>query len=229
MIFNFQTNLSHSVIIWFFENSAPVRLFWEQMSRTTIALEGGLHVTEQPNHWWCISFINVMSSVQCYRWSITRVEYRGQSPPLPYWPPLLWCSLEYCWPSELQVPAAGWCPAFHPQEPPSPSLGLPSMSSSLTLYACLGFLQLKLNALCLVLLKLIWFIWAHFSHLSRSLWMTSLSSVVSTSPLSWVSNLLNPTVCGIDKDAERDQPPVRHKAIDSNWFFIHWIVHISPI
>ena len=47
-----------------------------------------------------------------------RVE--NNPPPFPCWPPLFWCSPEYCWPSRLQAHTAGLCPAFHPSGPWSP-------------------------------------------------------------------------------------------------------------
>jgi len=66
--------------------------------------------------------------------------------------------------------------------------GLLSRSSSLGLYSYLGLPQPKYNALHLALLNLIRFLWAHFSCLSRFLWMASLLSIVLTAPLSLVSS-----------------------------------------
>ena len=71
---------------------------------------------------------------------------------------------------------------------PKSSLGLLSMSSSASLYAYVGLSLLKCNTLQLALLNLIRFTWFHFSGLSRSLWMASLSSIVSTGPFSLVSS-----------------------------------------
>jgi len=54
------------------------------------------------------------------------------------------------------------------------------------LYKYLGLPQPKCSTLHLALLNLFRFSWAHFSSLSRSLWMASLPSSVLTAPLSLV-------------------------------------------
>ena len=107
--------------------------------------------------------------------------------------------------------------------------------SSLSLYKYQGLLLPKCNALHLALLNLIRFIWAHFSSLSRSLWMTFLPSSVSTAVLSSVSsaNLLRVHVIPLSmtlikmlksigpktsplRDITCDWPPLRHRTIDHN-------------
>jgi len=92
--------------------------------------------------------------------------------------------------------------------PKSFSTGLLSVSSP-SLYFYLGLLQLKCNTLQLVLLNLIKFSGAHFLSLSKSLWITSLPSFVSTAPLIWNldEGALNPT--DHHKDAEEHWTQVK--------------------
>lgn len=113
----------------------------------------------------------------------------GKSPPTPCYSLLFWCSPGYHWPYKLQGHAAGWCPAFH-------SLGPTRLHPQ-------GWPQLALLPVC----AHIWgcpdpsgvpCTWpsltsSHFSSLSKSLWMASLSSILSTVPFTLVlsENLVN--------------------------------------
>ena len=72
--------------------------------------------------------------------------------------------------------------------PKSFSTGLLSRRSFPNLYKYLGLSRPKCSTLHLALLNLVRFSWAHFSSLSRSLWMASLLSNVLTALLSLVSS-----------------------------------------
>jgi len=76
--------------------------------------------------------------------------------------------------------------------PKSFSTELFQMTSSPSLYLCLGLCWSKCNSFHLVSLNLIRFSCAQFLRLAGSLWMVSLPSIVTTAPLSMVSpaNLL---------------------------------------
>ncbi|KAK4818489.1 hypothetical protein QYF61_014219 [Mycteria americana] len=76
----------------------------------------------------------------------------------------------------------------HQYSPKSFSAGLHSITSSSSLYWNRGLPRTRCRTLHLALLNLMRFTQAHFSSLSRSLWMTSRSSSVSTAPLSLVSS-----------------------------------------
>ena len=76
--------------------------------------------------------------------------------------------------------------------PKSFSTELLSRRPSPSQYPYLRFSQLKCSTLHLAFYNLIQFTWAHFSSMSRSLWLVSLPCMVSTTPLSLVlsANLL---------------------------------------
>lgn len=108
------------------------------------------------------------------------------------WPSLFPCSPRYSWPHRLQAHSNGSCPAFHPLELSSP---LKSCSWWVLLpgweISQLRSSQIRSSILYLAFLNLIRFSWAHFSSLSRSLWIASLPSTVITVPPRLVlSNLL---------------------------------------
>jgi len=72
--------------------------------------------------------------------------------------------------------------------PKSFSSELLSSHSLPSLYLCLGLPRLRCRTLHLALLNFMRLAWAHLSSLSRSLWIASLPSSVSTAPLSLVSS-----------------------------------------
>jgi len=74
--------------------------------------------------------------------------------------------------------------------PKSFSSGLLSIPSSPSLYCYQRLLQPRCRTLLLALLNLMRFTRAHLSSLSRSLWMASLPSGVSTAPLNLVSSAI---------------------------------------
>jgi len=117
-------------------------------------------------------------------------QSRGaESPHLTCWTHCFGCSPGYGWSSGLRVHIVGSCPAFHPPVLPSPSRQ--GCSQSLHPPACIdtgGCPNSGAGPLHLTLLNLMRFTWAHFSRLSRSLWMASHLSGVSTAPLSLVSS-----------------------------------------
>lgn len=103
------------------------------------------------------------------------------------------------------------CRAFHPLEPPSPSV-----QASVDLFIPQSVLMSEIaptevQHLYLQLLNPKNFLWAHFSSLSRSLWMASQPSVELTTLLSFMSNAnllrvhLIKAVSVIDKDLEGHQ------------------------
>ncbi|KAK4811770.1 LOW QUALITY PROTEIN: hypothetical protein QYF61_005338 [Mycteria americana] len=79
-------------------------------------------------------------------------------------------------------------PFFIHQYPQVLSTGLLAIHSSPSLYPRLGLPRLRCMTLPLALLNFMSFARAHLSSLSRSLWMASLPSRVSTTPLSLVSS-----------------------------------------
>jgi len=85
------------------------------------------------------------------------------------------------------------------------SVGLISMSSTPSLYPCLGFPQPKCT-LHLVLLTLVRLTWTQFPSLCRPLWIASLPPEVSTALLSWVSpeNSLRPQTIPIIYATDKD-------------------------
>ena len=105
-----------------------------------------------------------------------RQSRRGWSTPSPHWPLFCWCCPEYCcWFSGLHAHTAGSCPTFFSSRTlKSFSLGPLSMSSSPSLSLYLGLPQIQCNILHLALSNLNRFSCAHFSSLSRLLWMVSL-------------------------------------------------------
>jgi len=122
---------------------------------------------------------------QYSRWGLTRAEQRETITFLTLLPLLFWHNPGYCRPY--------WLPSAHcwlmssilsTRISKSFAMGLPSMSS----FPSTGLPWLKYNILHLVVLNLIRFTWDHFSSLSKSLWMTSLSSFESTAPVSLVSS-----------------------------------------
>jgi len=108
----------------------------------------------------------------------------GQSPLLPCWPLLFWCSPGYCWSPRLET--TGSRLAIRPPGPVDLSqqdcsqLVLPVCTR---IWNCPNMSQLQHLALFLVEPHS----WAHLS-LSRSFWMVSIPSVVSSAPLSLVSS-----------------------------------------
>jgi len=115
-------------------------------------------------------------------WSFTKAEQSvGQSCLSSCCSPLCWCSAGYWWHSGMQTHTVGLHQDF--SCPTGQLSGLLSMSFSPSLYSSLGLLWFKCNTLHLALSDLIMFTWACFLSLSRSLWMPSLPSVMSTAPL----------------------------------------------
>ena len=86
------------------------------------------------------------------------------------------CSPEHCW-----LMSSFSCT----RNPKTFSAGLLSVSSSPSVYLYLELPPPKCNSLHLALLNLISFSWAHFSSLSRSLWMAPLLSLYQVHPTAW--------------------------------------------
>jgi len=125
--------------------------------------------------------------MQYSRWGLTSVEQRQAITSL-------------CWPPFLMQPNVRlpmWTASVHcclfssfsssRTHRSSCTMRLLSVSSPGP-YICLGLPWPRCNSLYFALSYLIRFLLAHFSNLSRSLWMTSLPSVVSTALLTLVSS-----------------------------------------
>jgi len=127
--------------------------------------------------------------MQYSSWDLMRTEQRGTITSLT----LLVTPL----PVEPRIPLAFQAAGAHcwlllrfssTRIPKSFSTGLLSRNSSPSLYTYLGLPQPKCKTLHFASLNLISFTRVHLSSLSRSLWMASLSSVLKTTPLSFVSS-----------------------------------------
>jgi len=105
-------------------------------------------------------------------WGICPHEGRvdGDNPSL-FWPPLIWCSPGYYWPSRLQVHTAGSCPAFHLWGRTSPFWQGCSQWQLLPVCTHLELSHAKCSIMHLALLNLIRFMWVLFPNLSRSFWV----------------------------------------------------------
>ena len=141
---------------------------------------------------------------------------------------------------------------FVHQNPKSFLAGLIPVSSP-NLFTYLGSSWHNCNILYLALLSLIWFIWAHFSNFSRSLWVTSLPSIVSVAPLYLVSSAnllrvhsipLSQSLIKMSKNTSPKKDPWRIPLVTGlhldvkplitnlclwpfNQFLFHWKVHLS--
>ena len=95
------------------------------------------------------------------------------------------------WLSELQGHIAGSCPASNPMVPPSPFKQGCAQSFQLALVVKVASTQVQDLAFGFML-NIMRFTWTHCLSLSRSLWLTSHPSGLSTAPHSLVSpaNLL---------------------------------------
>jgi len=102
------------------------------------------------------------------------------SPPSPCQLRFFWCSPGYSWLSVLRGHTAGSCPASHPSVPsglfdraaPNPFI------SQLVLVVSVALIQVE--DLAFGLLNFMMFTWAHCSSLSRTLWIASHYSVLTT-------------------------------------------------
>ena len=126
---------------------------------------------------------------QDFRWGLTRAEQKDRIPCLallamrllmkPKTWSTIWATSTHCWLMLSFLPI---------NTPKSSSLRLLSVSSSHTLYLCLGLPWPMCRTLYLALLKFMMFAQAHISRLSRSLWMASLPSSMLTTWHSLVSS-----------------------------------------
>ena len=134
--------------------------------------------------------------MQDSRWALTRAEQRGRIPSLDLLATVLWM--------QPRIQLAFWAVSTHcrvmlsflsSRIPKSFSSGLLSMHSPPTLYLCLALPPPMCRTLHLALLNFLRFTQAHPSSLSRSLWMASLPSSMSTTLHSLVlsANLLGCT------------------------------------
>jgi len=132
--------------------------------------------------------------MQDSKWGLTRVEQRGRIPSLDLLATLLLM--------QPKTQLAFWAASTHcrvllssssTMTPKSSSSGLLSIHSLPSLYLRLGLPRPMCRTLHLALLNLLRFAQAHLSSLSRSLWMVSRPSGMSTAPLSLVSLANLPT------------------------------------
>jgi len=123
-----------------------------------------------------------------FRWTITWAEQRGPIISFTLVDPLLMQpGIQLA--SGAASPCCWLASSFSSTRiPKSFSTELLSMHSSPSLYAYLRLSWFKCNTLHMALLNIVRFSWTHFLILSRCLWMASLLSFVSTSPLSLVSS-----------------------------------------
>ena len=169
--------------------------------------------------------------MQYSRWGLTRAEQRDNHLPVPAGRGdhpyshatqdtigLLDC--KHTLPARIKV--------FIYQDPKSFSARLLPRNFSLSLHTYLGLLHPKCKTLHFALLVLIRFTWVHLLRLSRSLWTASLSSAISTTPLSMVSSanvcggqgegILNPNIYVTDKDVKDYWS--QDRSLESNAY--HW-------